>query len=46
MNTFLLDQQFIVDLVVSSHTFTISNQVKGIAYSMYDYLNLDDAGLA
>ncbi|MEU8824802.1 ABC transporter substrate-binding protein [Streptomyces sp. NPDC048636] len=45
MNDFLLDQQFVGDLVVSSHTFTISTKLKGLTYNMYDYLDLDDAYL-
>jgi peptide/nickel transport system substrate-binding protein len=45
VNDFLLDQQFVSDLVVSSHTFTISSKVKGLQYTMYDYLDLDDAYL-
>ncbi|MGN6333179.1 MAG: ABC transporter substrate-binding protein [Motilibacteraceae bacterium] len=45
MNKFLLDQQFIMDLVVSSHTFTIAKQVRGLGYTMFDYLNLDEAQL-
>ena len=45
VNDFLLDQQFISDLVVSSHTYTISTELHGVAYNMYDYLNLDDAYL-
>jgi peptide/nickel transport system substrate-binding protein len=44
-NDFLLDQQFVSDLVVSAHTFTISTKLKGLDYNMYDYLDLDDAYL-
>ncbi|MFC4908199.1 ABC transporter substrate-binding protein [Actinomadura gamaensis] len=46
VNDFLLDQQFVSDLVGSAHTFTISTKVRGLAYTMFDYLNLDDADLA
>jgi len=46
LNDFLLDQQFVSDLVVSSHTYTVSSDLHGIAYNMYDYLDLDDAYLA
>ena len=45
VNDFLLDQQFVSDLVVSSHTFTISSKLHDVAYTMYDYLDLDDAYL-
>ncbi|WP_433509323.1 ABC transporter substrate-binding protein [Nonomuraea sp. CA-143628] len=45
VNDFLLDQQFVSDLVVSAHTFTISTKLKGLRYTMYDYLDLDDAYL-
>jgi peptide/nickel transport system substrate-binding protein len=45
MNDFLLDQQFVNDLVVSSHTFTISTKLKDLKYNMYDYIDLDDAYL-
>jgi peptide/nickel transport system substrate-binding protein len=45
VNDFLLEQQFVSDLVVSSHTFTISTNLKGVDYNMYDYLDLDDAYL-
>lgn len=45
INDFLLDQQFVSDLVVSAHTFTISTKLKGLRYTMYDYLDLDDAYL-
>jgi peptide/nickel transport system substrate-binding protein len=46
LNDFLLDQQFVSDLVVSSHTFTTSSDLHGVDYTMYDYLDLDDAYLA
>ncbi len=45
LNDFLLHQQFVSDLVVSSHTFTISSKLHGVAYNMYDYLDLDNAYL-
>jgi peptide/nickel transport system substrate-binding protein len=44
-NDFLLEQQFVSDLVVSSHTFTISTKLKNLDYNMYDYIDLDDAYL-
>jgi peptide/nickel transport system substrate-binding protein len=46
VNDFLIDQQFVSDLVVSAHTFTISAKLKDLRYNMYDYLDLDDAYLA
>lgn len=45
MNEFLLDQQFVSDLVVSTHTYTISADLEGLAWTMLDYINLDDAYL-
>jgi peptide/nickel transport system substrate-binding protein len=45
VNDFLLDHQFVSDLVVSSHTYTISTKLHGLAYNMYDYIDLDDAYL-
>ncbi|WP_161500984.1 ABC transporter substrate-binding protein [Embleya scabrispora] len=45
VNDFLLDQQFVTDLVTSAHTFTVTKRLRGLAYSMFDYLNLDDAYL-
>ncbi|MFG2793781.1 ABC transporter substrate-binding protein [Streptomyces sp. NPDC048419] len=45
MNDFLLKQEFVNDLVVSSHTFTISTKLKDLKYNLYDYLDLDDAYL-
>jgi peptide/nickel transport system substrate-binding protein len=45
VNDFFLDQQFVSDLVVSAHTFTISSKLKGLNYNMYDFLDLDDAYL-
>jgi peptide/nickel transport system substrate-binding protein len=46
LNKVLLEQQFVIDLVNSSHTYTISSSLKGLAYTMYDYINLDNAYLA
>ena len=45
VNDFLLTQQFVSDLVVSAHTFTISTDLRDLRYNMYDYLDLDDAYL-
>ena len=44
-NDFLLENQFVSDLVVSAHTFTISSRLKNLDYTMYDYIDLDDAYL-
>jgi peptide/nickel transport system substrate-binding protein len=46
LNEFLLQQQFVVDLVNSAHTYTITPSLKGLAYTMYDYIDLDEAYLA
>lgn len=45
VNRFLLQQQFVIDMVNSSHTYAISTSLHGLAYNMYDYINLDDAYL-
>ena len=34
VNDFLLDRQFVSDLVASSHTFTISTKLQGLRYTM------------
>lgn len=44
-NDFLLQNQFVSDLVVSAHTFTISSKLENLGYTMYDYIDLDDAYL-
>jgi peptide/nickel transport system substrate-binding protein len=46
MNDLLISQQFVTDLVVSSHTYTISTKLNGLAWNMFDYINLDDAYLS
>jgi peptide/nickel transport system substrate-binding protein len=46
MNDLLINQQFVTDLVVSSHTYTISTKLHGLAWNMFDYINLDDAYLS
>ncbi|MDJ0336400.1 ABC transporter substrate-binding protein [Salinibacterium sp. G-O1] len=43
LNDFLLDQQFVSDIVNTTHTFSISNKVKGLAWTMLDYIDLDQA---
>lgn len=42
----MLNQQFVTDLVVSAHTYAISTKLQGLAWTMFDYLNLDNASLA
>lgn len=46
VNDFLLDQQFVSDLVLSTHTFAISDKLNGVEATMLDYLDLDEAYLA
>jgi peptide/nickel transport system substrate-binding protein len=46
VNDFLLDQQFVSDLVTGSHTFTISSRLQGLSYTMLDYVDLDNAYLS
>lgn len=46
LNEFLLEQQFVIDLVNTAHTYTISNSLRGLDYTVYDYINLDDAYLS
>ncbi|MEU6371999.1 ABC transporter substrate-binding protein [Streptomyces sp. NPDC046909] len=41
LNDLLLEEQFVSDLVASSHTFTRSTKVRGLNWTMYDYLDLD-----
>jgi peptide/nickel transport system substrate-binding protein len=45
VNKFLLDQQFVSDLVTTNHTFSISTKLRGLSYTMLDYLDLDSAYL-
>jgi peptide/nickel transport system substrate-binding protein len=45
VNDFLLDQQFVSDLVTGSHTFATSSRVQGLNYTMLDYVDLDNAYL-
>ncbi|MEP6969623.1 MAG: ABC transporter substrate-binding protein [Betaproteobacteria bacterium] len=45
VNALMLDQQFISDLALGAHTYTISTRVKGLAYTALDYLILDQADL-
>ncbi|GAA5178558.1 ABC transporter substrate-binding protein [Rugosimonospora acidiphila] len=42
---YLLDQQFVVDMVSSSYTY-VTQSLQGIGYTMLDFLNLDDAYVA
>lgn len=43
---FFLDQQFIIDLVSSSYTYTSGPKLHGYDYTMVDNLKLDDAFLS
>jgi peptide/nickel transport system substrate-binding protein len=45
VNDFLLDQQFVSDLVTSSHTFATSSGLRDLSYTMLDYIDLDNAYL-
>ncbi|NUT91833.1 MAG: ABC transporter substrate-binding protein [Saccharothrix sp.] len=45
LNRFLLDRQFITDLVVSSHTYTVDRTLGGLGYTMFGYVDLDHAFL-
>lgn len=45
VNDFLLDQQFVSDLVLSTHTYAISSKLKGLNETMLDYIDLDEAYL-
>lgn len=45
VNDFLLDQQFVSDLALSAHTYTIATNLKGLDYTALAYLNLDNAHL-
>lgn len=46
VNDFLLDQQFVSDLVLSSHTFATSSRLQGLSWTMLDYIDLDNAYLS
>lgn len=43
---YLLDQQFVVDMVSSSYSYTTTSSFQGYGYTLLDFLNLDDAFLA
>ncbi len=45
INEFLIDEQFVSDLVVSAHTYAISSDLKGLEYDMYDGIDLSNAYL-
>jgi peptide/nickel transport system substrate-binding protein len=45
VNDLLLEEQFVSDLVASSHTFTITKKVRGLSWTMYDYLDLDQTSI-
>ncbi len=46
LNEFLLDQQFVSDLVNYTHTYAVSKKLKGLSWTMLDYIDLDEAYLA
>jgi len=46
VNDLLLSQQFVTDLVVSAHTYAVTTKLQGLAWNMFDYLDLDAAQLA
>ncbi|MDQ6900520.1 MAG: ABC transporter substrate-binding protein [Candidatus Dormibacteraeota bacterium] len=43
---YLLDQQFVIDSVISPGTFVSVNKFKNFTYNMFDYLDFDEAYLA
>ncbi|WP_371599905.1 ABC transporter substrate-binding protein [Streptomyces sp. NBC_00564] len=45
LNDLLLEEQFVSDLVASSHTYTRSKKVQGLNWTMYDYLDLDQTSI-
>lgn len=45
INEFFLEQQFVNDLVTSSHTYAITSKLKGLDWTMFDSINLDAAYL-
>ncbi len=45
MNKFLLEQQFVSDLVNYTHTYAISSQLSDLNWTMLDYIDLDEAYL-
>ncbi|WP_330308178.1 MULTISPECIES: ABC transporter substrate-binding protein [unclassified Streptomyces] len=45
LNDLLLEEQFVSDLVASSHTFTRAKKVQGLNWTMYDYLDLDQTSI-
>ena len=45
LNQFLLEQQFVSDLINYTHTYAISKDVKDLHWTMLDYIDLDEAYL-
>jgi peptide/nickel transport system substrate-binding protein len=45
VNDFLLDQQFVSDLVLYTHTYATTTKVKGLSETMLDYIDLDSTYL-
>ncbi|GHJ41528.1 ABC transporter substrate-binding protein [Streptomyces sp. TS71-3] len=46
LNRLFLKEQFAIDLVNSTHTYAVQASLEGLAWTMYDYLDLDNAYLA
>jgi peptide/nickel transport system substrate-binding protein len=46
LTTFLLDQQFVIDVVAYKKILAADARLKGVAYSTCGYVNLDHASLA
>lgn len=46
VNDLLLDEQFVSDLVLTTHTYAITDKLKGLTATMVDYIDLDEAYLA
>jgi peptide/nickel transport system substrate-binding protein len=46
VTAYLLDQEFVIDSVITPGTYVSVNRLKGLAYNMFDYLDFDEAYLA
>ncbi|MFB9454335.1 ABC transporter substrate-binding protein [Streptomyces antimycoticus] len=46
LNELLLKEQFVIDLINSTHTYAIQASLQGLAWTMYDGIDLDNAYLA
>lgn len=45
VNEFFLEEQFVSDLVTSSHTYVITNKLAGLKWTMLDAIDLEEAYL-